>query len=96
MDCLRAEKIADHLCDPLQRILKDEDLYVRKTTTLCVAKLYDLKPELVISNGFLEQLFRILVNPWRVLFVSSMGSVLKPHRSWDTIAASSHPPPSPY
>ncbi|KAI0753651.1 Adaptor protein complex beta subunit [Fomes fomentarius] len=56
MGCLRAEKIIDYLCDPLQKCLKDDNPYVRKTAALCVAKLYDLKPDLVIENGFLEQL----------------------------------------
>ncbi|KAK7677182.1 hypothetical protein QCA50_019891 [Cerrena zonata] len=56
MGCLRAEKIIDYLCDPLQKCLRDENPYVRKTAALCVAKLYDLKPELVIENGFLETL----------------------------------------
>lgn len=56
MGCLRAEKIIDYLCDPLQKCLRDENPYVRKTAALCVAKLYDLKPELVMDNGFLEQL----------------------------------------
>lgn len=60
MGCLRAEKIIDYLCDPLQRALKDENPYVRKTAALCVAKLYDLKPELVIDNGFLEQLHEMV------------------------------------
>ncbi|KAF8637098.1 hypothetical protein AX17_003003 [Amanita inopinata Kibby_2008] len=56
MGCLRAEKIIDYLCDPLQKCLRDENPYVRKTAALCVAKLYDLKPELVVENGFLTQL----------------------------------------
>ncbi len=56
MGCLRAEKIIDYLCDPLQKCLRDENPYVRKTAALCVAKLYDLKPELVLENGFLDQL----------------------------------------
>ncbi len=56
MGCLRAEKIIDYLSGPLQKCLKDDNPYVRKTATLCVAKLYELKPELVIDNGFLEQL----------------------------------------
>ncbi|RDX49052.1 Adaptor protein complex beta subunit [Lentinus brumalis] len=56
MGCLRAEKIIDYLCDPLQKCLKDDNPYVRKTAALCVAKLYDLKPELVNENGFLDQL----------------------------------------
>lgn len=56
MGCLRAEKIIDYLSDPLQKCLKDEDPYVRKTAALAVAKLYDLKPELAVDNGFVEQL----------------------------------------
>ncbi|VDC04853.1 unnamed protein product [Peniophora sp. CBMAI 1063] len=56
MGCIRVEKIIDYLCDPLQKCLRDDNPYVRKTAALCVAKLYDLKPELVIENGFLEQL----------------------------------------
>lgn len=56
MGCLRAEKIIDYLCDPLQKCLRDEDPYVRKTAALAVAKLYDLKPELAVDNGFVEQL----------------------------------------
>lgn len=60
MGVLRAEKIIDYLCDPLQKCLRDENPYVRKTAALCVAKLYDLKPELVIDNGFLEQLHEMI------------------------------------
>ncbi|KAH7090848.1 clathrin binding protein [Auriculariales sp. MPI-PUGE-AT-0066] len=56
MGCLRADKIIDYLCDPLQKCLRDDNPYVRKTAALCVAKLYDLKPELVLDNGFLERL----------------------------------------
>lgn len=56
MGMLRAEKILDYICDPLNKCLRDDNPYVRKTAALCVAKLYDLKPELVIENGFLETL----------------------------------------
>ena len=35
MGCLRAEKIIDYLCDPLQKCLKDDNPYVRKTAALC-------------------------------------------------------------
>ena len=60
MGCLRAEKIIDYLCDPLQRGLRDENPYVRKTAALCVAKLYDLKPSLVIDNSFLPRLHEMI------------------------------------
>lgn len=63
MGCLRAEKIIDYLCDPLQKCLRDDDPYVRKTAALCVAKLYDLKPELVMDNGFLDQLREMVADP---------------------------------
>ncbi|KAG8759944.1 beta-adaptin [Ceratobasidium sp. 428] len=62
MGCLRAEKIIDYLSDPLHKALKDQDPYVRKTAALCVAKLYELKPELAIDNGFLEQLLDMVVS----------------------------------
>lgn len=56
MACLRAEKIIDYLSPPLQKALVDEHPYVRKTAAICVAKLYDLKPELAIDNGFIDTL----------------------------------------
>jgi vesicle coat complex subunit len=60
MGCIRVEKIIDYLAGPLQKCLHDENPYVRKTAALCVAKLYDLKPELVLENGFLEQLHEMI------------------------------------
>jgi AP-1 complex subunit beta-1 len=80
MGCLRAEKIIDYLCDPLQKCLRDENPYVRKTAALCVAKLYDLKPELVIENGFLETLREMIAdsNPMvrmpMFAFINACGS----------------------
>lgn len=56
MGCLRAEKILDYLSDPLEKALKDENPYVRKTGAICVAKLFDLKPEMAIENGFVGRL----------------------------------------
>lgn len=54
MGCIRVEKITEYLCEPLSRSLRDEDPYVRKTAAVCVAKLYDIAPELVEDRGFLE------------------------------------------
>lgn len=56
MGCIRVEKITEYLCEPLSRCLKDEDPYVRKTAAVCVAKLYDISPELVEDRGFLDVL----------------------------------------
>lgn len=71
MGCLRAEKIIDYLCDPLQKCLRDENPYVRKTAALCVAKLYDLKPELVLDNGFLEQLSEMISDSNPMVWIPS-------------------------
>ena len=35
---------------------QDEDPYVRKTAAIAVAKLYDMSPELVQDQGFLDTL----------------------------------------
>jgi hypothetical protein len=35
---------------------QDDDPYVRKTAAICVAKLYDISPELVEDRGFLDML----------------------------------------
>ena len=81
MGCLRAEKIIDYLCDPLQKCLKDDNPYVRKTAALCVAKLYDLKPELVIENGFLEQLRDMIADSNPMVCVTTLSSFLRPDRT---------------
>ena len=36
--------------------LQDDDPYVRKTAAVCVAKLFDINPELVEDRGFLDLL----------------------------------------
>ncbi|KAL5713960.1 hypothetical protein ACHQM5_015986 [Ranunculus cassubicifolius] len=56
MGCIRVDKITEYLCDPLQKCLKDDDPYVRKTASICVAKLYDINAELVEDRGFLDTL----------------------------------------
>ncbi|KAF8068431.1 BETAC-AD [Scenedesmus sp. PABB004] len=60
MGCIRVDKITEYLCDPLQRCLKDDDPYVRKTAAVCVAKLFDINPELVEDRGFLDMLREML------------------------------------
>jgi vesicle coat complex subunit len=60
MGCIRVEKITEYLCEPLRKALKDEDPYVRKTAAVCVAKLYDINPDLVEVQGFLELLQDLL------------------------------------
>jgi len=60
MGCIRVDKITEYLCEPLRNCLKDQDPYVRKTAAVCVAKLYDINPDLVESQGFLDILNDLL------------------------------------
>ncbi|CAI5735450.1 unnamed protein product [Peronospora farinosa] len=56
MGCIRVDRITEYLCEPLRRCLKDEDPYVRKTAAICVSKLYDINPDMVEVQGFLDML----------------------------------------
>ena len=60
MGCIRVDRITEYLCEPLSRALRDEDPYVRKTAAVCVAKLYDIAPDLVQERGFLETLHDLI------------------------------------
>lgn len=60
MGCIRVDKVTEYLAEPLRNCLKDRDPYVRKTAALCVAKLYDMSPELVESQGLLDTLNSLL------------------------------------
>eukprot|EP01104_Vermistella_antarctica_P014792 TRINITY_DN4715_c0_g4_i1.p1 TRINITY_DN4715_c0_g4~~TRINITY_DN4715_c0_g4_i1.p1 ORF type:complete len:940 (+),score=338.52 TRINITY_DN4715_c0_g4_i1:85-2820(+) len=60
MSCIRVTKITEYLTTPLRQGLKDSDPYVRKTAAIAVAKLYDINPELVIDQGFIESLMALL------------------------------------
>lgn len=40
------------MCD----LIQDDDPYVRKTAAVCVAKLFDINPEMVEDRGFLDML----------------------------------------
>lgn len=62
MSSIRLEKITEYLCGPLHKCLCDEDPYVRKTAAVCVAQLYDINYQLVINQGFLEQLKELLLD----------------------------------
>lgn len=44
---------------------KDDNPYVRKTAAICVAKLYEIAPDLAIDNGFVAVLQEMVsdINP---------------------------------
>ncbi|KAH7826863.1 Adaptor protein complex 1 (AP-1), beta subunit [Monocercomonoides exilis] len=60
MGCIRIDQITEYMCEPLHRCLKDEDPYVKKTAVLGVLKMYDINPQLVEDEGFLDTLKELL------------------------------------
>ncbi|EIM84384.1 Adaptor protein complex beta subunit [Stereum hirsutum FP-91666 SS1] len=92
MGCIRVEKIIDYLCDPLQKCLRDDNPYVRKTAALCVAKLYDLKPELVLENGFLEQLHDMISDSNPMVVANTVTALSDIHVAATAVPSSSTTP----
>lgn len=60
MGCIRVDKMIDFLPLPLEKTLKDENPYVRKTAAITVAKLFDLDPAMARERGFIEKLKELL------------------------------------
>ncbi|KTW27680.1 hypothetical protein T552_02120 [Pneumocystis carinii B80] len=75
MGCIRVEKIMDYLFEPLRKTLRDTSPYVRKTAAICVAKLFDINPEMAIENGFLE-ILQELINDTSPMIVSNAIAAL--------------------
>lgn len=40
MGCIRLPQMVEYIVEPLQRLCRDPDPYVRKTAAICVAKLH--------------------------------------------------------
>ncbi|KAJ3368570.1 AP-1 complex subunit beta-1 [Allomyces arbusculus] len=75
MGCLRADRIVDYLMEPLRKTLKDTDPYVRKTAAICVAKMYDLKPQSTIDNGFVASLQDLLSDPNPMVVANAVAAL---------------------
>ncbi|CAD7931371.1 unnamed protein product [Amoebophrya sp. A25] len=62
MGCIRLDAVTEYILEPLRRSCQDSDPYVRKTAVMCIAKLYDIQPELVEEHGFSEILKDLLTD----------------------------------
>ncbi|XP_057775861.1 beta-adaptin-like protein C [Salvia miltiorrhiza] len=92
MGCIRVDKITEYLCDPLQRCLKDDDPYVRKTAAICVAKLYDINAELVEDRGFLDALKDLISDNNPMVVANAVASLaeIQEHSSRPIFEITSH------
>ncbi|KAF2271367.1 Adaptor protein complex beta subunit [Westerdykella ornata] len=77
MGCIRVDKMVDYMEEPLRKTLKDESPYVRKTAALCVAKLFDLNPQMCLENGFLEQLQDMIGDPNPMVVANSVTALVE-------------------
>ncbi|ODM90038.1 AP-2 complex subunit beta [Orchesella cincta] len=75
MGCIRVDKISEYLCDPLRNCLKDNDPYVKKTAAVCVAKLYDINPQLVEDQGFLDELKELLSDSNQMVVANAVAAL---------------------
>uniref|UniRef100_A0A7S1AGJ6 Beta-adaptin appendage C-terminal subdomain domain-containing protein n=1 Tax=Noctiluca scintillans TaxID=2966 RepID=A0A7S1AGJ6_NOCSC len=75
MGCIRLEQMTEYLLEPLRKSCKDPDAYVRKTATLCIAKLFDLNPELVEDQGFIEILRDMLGDANPMVVANAVASL---------------------
>jgi len=60
MGCIRLDQVTEYLLEPLRRCCQDPDPYVRKTSAICIPKVYDINPELVEDQGFIDILKDLL------------------------------------
>eukprot|EP00730_Choanoeca_flexa_P017674 TRINITY_DN8542_c0_g1_i2.p1 TRINITY_DN8542_c0_g1~~TRINITY_DN8542_c0_g1_i2.p1 ORF type:complete len:877 (+),score=306.11 TRINITY_DN8542_c0_g1_i2:70-2700(+) len=79
MGCIRVDKITEYLCEPLRKCLKDEDPYVRKTAAVCVAKLYDIDPQLVHDQSFIEALQDLLSDANPMVVANAVAALSEIH-----------------
>ncbi|KAG4304651.1 hypothetical protein PORY_002044 [Pneumocystis oryctolagi] len=77
MGCIRVNKIVDYLFEPLRKTLHDSSAYVRKTAAICVSKMFDINPDTVIENGFLEILQELLNDTSPMVVANAMAALIE-------------------
>lgn len=77
MGCIRVAKMVDYMEIPLSRTLKDENPYVRKTAAICVAKLFDLNPEMCVEFGFLDDLKKLMSDGNPMVVANSINALFE-------------------
>eukprot|EP01053_Blabericola_migrator_P010907 Blabericola_migrator_1__10906@NODE_62_length_15736_cov_138_574510_g56_i0_p2_GENE_NODE_62_length_15736_cov_138_574510_g56_i0NODE_62_length_15736_cov_138_574510_g56_i0_p2_ORF_typecomplete_len962_score214_05Adaptin_N/PF01602_20/3_8e141Cnd1/PF12717_7/7e03Cnd1/PF12717_7/3_5e21Cnd1/PF12717_7/9_5Cnd1/PF12717_7/2_5HEAT_2/PF13646_6/2_9e06HEAT_2/PF13646_6/9_5e07HEAT_2/PF13646_6/14HEAT_2/PF13646_6/2_3e02HEAT_2/PF13646_6/1_6e03CLASP_N/PF12348_8/0_029CLASP_N/PF12348_8/0_0011CLASP_N/PF12348_8/32HEAT/PF02985_2 len=56
MASIRLKQMTEYVVEPLNRLCRDPDPYVRKTAVIAVGKLYDTSPEAAKGHGFVDLL----------------------------------------
>merc|ERR1719498_1995716 len=62
MGCIRLDQVTEYLLEPLRKCCQDTDPFVRKTAAICIPKVFEINPELVEDQKFVEILQKELVS----------------------------------
>lgn len=54
MGCIRLDQVTEYLLEPLRKCCQDPDPFVRKTAAICIPKVFEINPELVEDQGFVD------------------------------------------
>lgn len=77
MGCIRVDKMVDYMEIPLRRTLLDDNPYVRKTAAICVAKLFDLNPEMCIEFGFLDEVKKMITDSNPMVVANALNALFE-------------------
>ncbi|CDI77353.1 hypothetical protein EAH_00023600 [Eimeria acervulina] len=75
MGYIRLEAIAEYLAEPLRRCCADVDPYVRKTAAICIAKLYDIRADMVEAEQLVLSLKKMLEDSNPVVVANAVAAL---------------------
>ncbi|PVU92367.1 hypothetical protein BB561_003879 [Smittium simulii] len=75
MGCLQVVEILDYIIDPLRRCLYDKDAYVRKTSAVCTAKVYELSEEAAIEYGLIDAVKSMVADKNTLVVANAVASL---------------------
>lgn len=73
---IHVREFVEATVNPLKDLLQDSDAYVRKTSTFCVAKLYDHDRKLVESSDLIERLNNMLRDENPTVVSSALAALM--------------------
>lgn len=77
MGYIRLTAITEYLVEPLKRCYADPDPYVRKTVAICIAKLYGISPELVVEEGFIDVLEKMISDSNPMVVANAVSTLIE-------------------
>ncbi|KAF2864500.1 Adaptor protein complex beta subunit [Piedraia hortae CBS 480.64] len=82
---IHVQQFVESTIDPLRRLLRDPDPYVRKTAAFTVAKLYDHDRKKIEPSGLIEQLNSMLRDENPTVVASALAALMDIWEHSDTI-----------